>query len=148
MTSLPARDTTLRWRESDTEHHLHPFTNYRELAAEGGSRIITAADGVSLRDSEGNRLLESVDELITIAREAGLPAQIYHLKAAGRSNWDKLDAVIERVEAARAEGLAVTADMYTYTAGSTGLNAAMPPSVQEGGFEAWRTAQRRNGERA
>ena len=93
---------------------------------------------ISHMRSEGNRLLESIDELITIAREAGLPAEIYHLKAAGQGNWDKLDAVIERVEAARAEGLAITADMYTYTAGSTGLNATMPPSVQAGGFEAWR----------
>jgi N-acyl-D-amino-acid deacylase len=92
---------------------------------------------ISHMRSEGNRLLESVDELITIAREAGLPAEIYHLKAAGRDNWDKLDAVIERVEAARAEGLAITADMYTYTAGATGLDAAMPPWVQEGGHDAW-----------
>ncbi len=94
---------------------------------------------ISHMRSEGNRLLESIDELITIAREAGLPAEIYHLKAAGRDNWGKLDAVIERVEAARAEGLAITADMYTYTAGATGLDASMPPSVQAGGFEAWRT---------
>lgn len=94
---------------------------------------------ISHMRSEGNRLLESVDELITIAREAGLSAEIYHLKAAGRDNWSKLDTVIERVETARAEGLAITADMYTYTAGSTGLDAAMPPSVQEGGFDAWRT---------
>jgi len=87
--------------------------------------------------SEGNRLLEAVDELITIASDAGARAEIYHLKAAGRSNWDKLDDVVARVEAARARGLEVTADIYTYTAGATGLDAAMPPWVQEGGFEAW-----------
>jgi len=87
--------------------------------------------------SEGNRLLEAVDELITIASEAGARAEIYHLKAAGRSNWDKLDDVIARVEAARARGVEVTADIYTYTAGATGLDAAMPPWVQEGGFEVW-----------
>ena len=87
--------------------------------------------------SEGNRLLEAVDELITIARAAKIPAEIYHLKAAGKSNWDKLDAVIARVEQARAEGLRITADMYTYTAGATGLDAAMPPWVQEGGHDAW-----------
>ncbi len=87
--------------------------------------------------SEGNQLLEALEELITIAREAGVPAEIYHLKAAGQENWDKLDAVIERVEAARAEGLRITADMYTYTAGATGLDAAMPPWVQEGGHDAW-----------
>ncbi len=87
--------------------------------------------------SEGNRLLEAVDELITIAREANIPAEIYHLKAAGQENWAKLGDVFARVEAARAEGLRITADMYTYTAGATGLDAAMPPWVQEGGHEAW-----------
>jgi N-acyl-D-amino-acid deacylase len=92
---------------------------------------------ISHMRSEGNRLLEAVDELITIAREADVPAEIYHLKAAGTDNWGKLDQVIERVESARAEGLQITADMYTYTAGATGLDAAMPPWVQEGGREAW-----------
>ncbi|MGH9340956.1 MAG: N-acyl-D-amino-acid deacylase family protein [Acidobacteriota bacterium] len=87
--------------------------------------------------SEGNNLLSAVDEFFTIAREAGIRAEIYHLKAAGRSNWDKLDQVIERVEQARAEGLEISADMYTYTAGATGLDAAMPPWVQEGGLEEW-----------
>ncbi len=93
---------------------------------------------ISHMRSEGNALLEAVDELITIAREAGVPAQIYHLKAAGQANWPKMDEVIARVEAARAEGLHITADMYTYTAGATGLDAAMPPWVQEGGLQAWR----------
>ncbi|HKS25206.1 MAG TPA: D-aminoacylase [Thermoanaerobaculia bacterium] len=93
---------------------------------------------ISHMRSEGNRLLEGVDELITIAREAGVPAEIYHLKAAGRANWPKMDAVIERVNAARASGLRITADMYTYTAGATGLDAAMPPWVQAGGYEEWR----------
>ena len=87
--------------------------------------------------SEGNRLLEAVDELIHIAREANVPAEIYHLKAAGRDNWHKFDKAVAMVEAARAEGLRITADMYAYTAGSTGLNAAMPPWVQEGGYDAW-----------
>ncbi|MCJ7558198.1 MAG: D-aminoacylase [Gammaproteobacteria bacterium] len=87
--------------------------------------------------SEGNRLLESVQELIDIARAAGVRAEIYHLKAAGKDNWNKLDDVFAMVEKARAEGLAITADMYTYTAGATGLDAAQPPWVQEGGIEAW-----------
>lgn len=87
--------------------------------------------------SEGNRLLQAVDELLAIAREAKVPAEIYHLKAAGKANWGKLDSVIARVESARAEGLAITADMYTYPAGATGLDAAMPPWVQEGGYDAW-----------
>jgi N-acyl-D-amino-acid deacylase len=86
--------------------------------------------------SEGDRLLESVDELIHIAREAQVPAEIYHLKAAGQSNWPKMAQVIEKVEAARREGLAVTADMYTYTAGATGFDACIPPWAREGGNEA------------
>lgn len=87
--------------------------------------------------SEANQLLEAVDELIRIARESGAPAEIYHLKQAGRDNWNKLDAVIDRIEKARADGVRITTDMYTYTAGATGLDAAMPPWVQEGGYEAW-----------
>ncbi|MFO7262087.1 MAG: D-aminoacylase [bacterium] len=88
--------------------------------------------------SEGNQLLEAIDELITIAREANIPAEIYHLKAAGVENWPKLDEAIAKIEAARAEGLRITANMYTYTAGATGLDAAMPPWVQEGGLQQWR----------
>ncbi len=87
--------------------------------------------------SEGNRLLEAVDELIRVARNAGVAAEIYHLKAGGQQNWAKMNDAIARVEAARAEGLAITADMYTYTAGSTGLDAAMPPWAQEGGYSEW-----------
>ncbi|UCF18398.1 MAG: D-aminoacylase [Gemmatimonadota bacterium] len=86
---------------------------------------------------EGNNLLESLEELITVARDANVPAEVYHLKASGRHNWHKLDQVITRIEAARAEGLRITADMYTYHASSTGLNAIMPPWVQEGGHDAW-----------
>jgi N-acyl-D-amino-acid deacylase len=93
---------------------------------------------ISHMRSEGNRLLEAVEELITIARRANVPAQIYHLKAAGKENWPKMDQVIARVEQARADGLKITADMYTYTAGATGLDAAMPPWVQEGGLQAWK----------
>jgi N-acyl-D-amino-acid deacylase len=91
---------------------------------------------ISHMRSEGNRLLEAVDELITIARRAKIPAEIYHLKAAGQANWNKMDAVIAKVEAARKEGLKITADMYTYTAGSTGLDASMPPWVLDGGYDA------------
>jgi N-acyl-D-amino-acid deacylase len=91
---------------------------------------------ISHMRSEGNRLLEAVDELIRISREAGLPAEIYHLKAAGQANWPKMDDVIRKVEAARRDGLKITADMYTYPAGSTGLDASMPPWAQDGGYEA------------
>lgn len=92
---------------------------------------------ISHMRSEGGRLLEAVDELIRISREAGVGAEIYHLKAAGKDNWSKLPAVIAKVEAARAAGLDIRADMYTYTAGATGLDASMPPWVQEGGYNEW-----------
>lgn len=87
--------------------------------------------------SEGSQFLEALDELIDLARNAKIPVEIYHLKAAGQSNWPKLEAAIQKVEAARAAGVAITADMYTYTAGQTGLDAAMPPWVQEGGYNSW-----------
>ena len=88
--------------------------------------------------SEGDRFLEAIDELIRISREAGLPAEIYHLKAAGESNWPKLEQAVARVEAARKEGLAVTADMYTYTAGATGFDACVPRWSLEGGQPGFR----------
>jgi len=91
---------------------------------------------ISHMRSEGNRLVEAVEELIRISREAGIPAEIYHLKAAGQSNWPKMDRVIDMVEAARKQGQRITADMYTYTAGGTGLDAAMPPWAEDGGYEA------------
>ena len=91
---------------------------------------------ISHMRSEGNRLLEAVDELIRISREAGIPAEVYHLKAAGQSNWSKMDRVIAKIEAARREGLKITADMYTYPAGATGLDASMPPWVLDGGYDA------------
>jgi N-acyl-D-aspartate/D-glutamate deacylase len=92
---------------------------------------------ISHMRSEGNQLLEAIDELIKISREANLPAEIYHFKAAGKENWPKRDAAIVKIEAARAEGLRITADMYTYTAGATGLNGSMPPWLQEGGLDQW-----------
>lgn len=92
---------------------------------------------ISHMRSEGNRLLESVDELIEIAERAGTGAEIYHLKASGEKNWDKMDAAIEKIAAARKRGLDITANMYTYTAGSTGLDASMPPWVQAGGLAQW-----------
>ncbi len=102
----------------------------RTAASYGGSYI-------SHMRSEGNRLLESIDELIDIAERSGAAAEIYHLKVAGESNWHKFDGAVAKINAARSRGLAITANMYTYTAGSTGLDAAMPPWVQEGGYQAW-----------
>lgn len=92
--------------------------------------------------SEGDGLLEALDEFLTIVRTAGVRGEIYHLKVAGRKNWHKLDTLIGRVEAEQRGGLDLTADMYTYTAGATGLDGAMPPWVQAGGFEAWRSRLR------
>ncbi len=102
-------------------------------------RVAAEYDGlyISHLRSEGNQLLQGLDELITIAHDASIRAEVYHLKAAGRSNWDKMSEVIRVIERARTEGLAITADMYTYTAGATGLDAAMPPWVQEGGLKDW-----------
>jgi N-acyl-D-amino-acid deacylase len=92
---------------------------------------------ISHMRSEGNKLLEAIDELIEISKESGAPAEIYHFKQGGEPNWGKLDAAIAKVEAARAAGQRITADMYTYPAGATGLDAAMPTWVQSGGLEAW-----------
>lgn len=92
---------------------------------------------ISHMRSEGDRFLEALDELLLIAKEAKVPAQIYHLKAAGQKNWPKMQQAIDRIAAARSSGLQITADMYSYTAGATGLDAAMPTWVQEGGIDAW-----------
>lgn len=91
---------------------------------------------ISHMRSEGNRLVEALEELLRIAREAGVPAEVYHLKAGGQANWGKMDQVLEMIDRARRDGLKITADMYTYTAGSTGLDASMPPWALDGGYEA------------
>jgi N-acyl-D-amino-acid deacylase len=113
------------------------FASTDELIALVGAAAEYGGRYISHVRSEGNRLEESIDELIEISEATGAPAEIYHLKAAGRDNWRKLENVFAMVDQARAEGLAITADMYTYTAGATGLDAAMPLWVQEGGDEAW-----------
>jgi N-acyl-D-amino-acid deacylase len=93
---------------------------------------------ISHMRNEGDHELEAIDELLTIARTAQIPAEIYHLKVSGVKNWPNEPEVIHKIEAARAEGLKITADMYTYPAGATGLDGAMPPWVQAGGLEEWR----------
>jgi N-acyl-D-amino-acid deacylase len=102
------------------------------------SEVAAEYDGmyISHMRDEGANMIEAVEELLTIAREASIRAEIYHLKSSGKSNWPLFDKAVAMVEAARAEGLHVTADVYMYPAGSTGLNATIPPWVQEGGFEA------------
>lgn len=102
-----------------------------KVAAEYGGMYIT-----HMR-SEGNGIFGAVDETIRIAREAGLPAEIYHLKMAGSENWNKLDSVLAMIDATNKSGIKITADMYTYRAGATGLDAAMPPWLQEGGLQEW-----------
>ncbi len=116
--------------------HAEELTALAEVAGQYGGLYIS-----HLR-SEGNRLPEALDEFIATARKANVAAELYHMKAAGRSNWDKCDVMIQKIEKARAEGLRITADMYTYTAAATGLDAAMPPWVQEGGHRAWVTRLR------
>jgi N-acyl-D-amino-acid deacylase len=102
-------------------------------------RVATMYNGMYISHirSEGSRLLEAADELIEISRRAYIPAEIYHIKAAGKPNWNKLDSLLKKIETARANGLEITADMYTYIAAGTGLDATMPPWVQEGGLNEW-----------
>ena len=110
------------------------FANTHELIALCKAASKYGGMYISHMRSEGNKLHEAVQELISIAKEANIPAEIYHLKAAGKDNWGKMDSVIRQVENARAAGLHITADMYTYLAGATGLTASFPPSLQDGGF--------------
>jgi N-acyl-D-amino-acid deacylase len=102
------------------------------------SRVAAEYDGMyisHLRD-ESAYMLEAIEEFLTIAREADIRAEIYHLKSSGRGNWPLFDQAVEMIESARADGQQITADVYTYPAGATGLNTVIPPWVQEGGFEA------------
>ena len=91
---------------------------------------------ISHMRSEGNQLLEAIDELLRISKEAGIPAEIYHIKAAGQTNWAKADAMLAKIEEARKAGLKITADMYTYPAAGTGLDACLPPWTEDGGYPA------------
>lgn len=102
-------------------------------------KVAAEYDGmyISHMRSEGGKILESLDELIKIAAEANIRAEIYHLKQSGKANWDKYDDVVAKIDSARNAGLQITTDMYTYIAGATGLDAAMPPWVQEGGYDKW-----------
>ncbi len=103
------------------------------------ARVSAACGGIYIAHirNEGDRFVESVQETIDIARASGAPAEIYHFKQAGRNNWPKLEPAIAKIEAARAAGIRITADMYLYTASATGLSAAMPLWVQDGGLERW-----------
>lgn len=113
------------------------YSDTGELVALNKAASVCGGSYISHLRSEGNLVDEAIDELITIAREANIPAEIYHLKAAGKANWHKMGPIIERIEQARADGLKITADMYSYTAGATGLDAMIPPWIQEGGINGW-----------
>lgn len=113
------------------------FAETPELVALATASAKCGGMYISHMRSEGDHLLEAVDELIDIARQSGGPAEIYHLKQAGAANWAKYPAVVAKVEAARAAGIRITADMYNYTAGATGLDASMPLWVQAGGTDQW-----------
>nr|WP_294850455.1 D-aminoacylase [uncultured Sphingomonas sp.] len=113
------------------------FAETDELAALAGVSAKCGGMYISHMRDEGDRLIEAIDELVTIARKSGGPAEIYHFKQSGRANWSKIDAAIARVEAARADGLRITADMYTYPASSTGLNSQFPAWAMEGGHDAF-----------
>ncbi len=113
------------------------FNSTEELTAM--ARVAAEYDGlyISHLRSEGDRIERALAEFLAIARDADIRAEIYHLKLAGQSNWQKLPSVIQQIEDAQAQGLHITADMYPYTAGATGLDAAMPAWVREGGLKAW-----------
>jgi N-acyl-D-amino-acid deacylase len=113
------------------------YSKTPELIALAGESARCGGMYIAHIRSEGDRLLEAVTETIDIAQASGAPAEIYHLKEAGKGNWGKIDALIKLIDTARARGIRITADMYTYTAGATGLDAAMPPWVRDGGLEAW-----------
>ncbi|WP_336516866.1 D-aminoacylase [Pollutibacter soli] len=111
------------------------FASTEELIALCAEASKYGGSYISHIRSEGSRLYEAVEELMTIAEKAKIPAEIYHLKAAGKSNWYKIDSVIKRIEKARSSGMDIRADMYVYPAGGTGLTATMPPTLQDGGFD-------------
>jgi N-acyl-D-amino-acid deacylase len=114
------------------------FATTEELSALAKAAAEAGGMYISHIRSENDSLLDAVDEFLAIARSSGARSEIYHIKAAGRANWDKLDEMIRRVEAGRAAGLTITADMYTYPASATGLDAVMPGWVRAGGFQLWR----------
>jgi N-acyl-D-amino-acid deacylase len=113
------------------------FAKTPELAALAAEAGRCGGIYITHMRSEGDDILSAIDETISIARASGAPAEIYHLKAAGKANWAKMDDAIAKIEAARRQGVRVTADMYSYTAASTGLDASMPHWVLDGGLEAW-----------
>ena len=118
-------------------YNPNTYAKTPELIALASESALCGGMYIAHMRSEGDRIVEAVQETIDIAKGSGAPAEIYHLKVAGRVNWGKLDQVIAQVQAARASGTRITADMYLYTAGATGLDVSMPAWVQEGGLDKW-----------
>jgi N-acyl-D-amino-acid deacylase len=118
-------------------YNPNTYAKTPELTALASESALCGGMYIAHMRSEGDRIVEAVQETIDIARGSGAPAEIYHLKVAGRVNWSKLDQVISQVQAARSSGTRITADMYLYTAGATGLDVSMPAWVQEGGLDKW-----------
>ncbi len=118
-------------------YNPNTYAKTPELIALASESALCGGMYIAHMRSEGDRIVEAVRETIDIAKDSGAPAEIYHLKVGGQVNWPKLDGVIDQVQAARASGTRITADMYLYTAGATGLDVTMPPWVQEGGLDKW-----------
>ena len=118
-------------------YNPNTYAKTPELIALASESALCGGMYIAHMRSEGDRIVQAVQETIDIAKGSGAPAEIYHLKVAGQVNWSKLDQVIGQVQAARASGTRITADMYLYTAGATGLDVTMPPWVQEGGLDKW-----------
>jgi N-acyl-D-amino-acid deacylase len=118
-------------------YNPNTYAKTPELIALASESALCGGMYIAHMRSEGDRIVEAVQETIDIAKGSGAPAEIYHLKVGGQVNWPKLDKVIDEVQAARASGTRITADMYLYTAGATGLDVTMPPWVQEGGLDKW-----------
>jgi N-acyl-D-amino-acid deacylase len=118
-------------------YNPNTYAKTPELIALASESALCGGMYIAHMRSEGDRIVEAVQETIDIAKGSGAPAEIYHLKVGGQVNWGKLDKVIDQVRAARASGTRITADMYLYTAGATGLDVTMPPWVQEGGLDKW-----------
>jgi N-acyl-D-amino-acid deacylase len=113
------------------------FASTEELIAL--CKVAAEYDGMHISHirNEDDRLLESLDELIRVAKEANIRSEVYHFKQVGKTNWNKLDEAVRKIDSARTAGLYITADMYNYRASSTGFDVLMPDWVQEGGFDAW-----------
>jgi N-acyl-D-amino-acid deacylase len=118
-------------------YNPNTYAKTPELIALASESALCGGMYIAHMRSEGDRIAEAVQETIDIAKGSGAPAEIYHLKVGGQVNWPKLDQVINLVQGARASGTRITADMYLYTAGATGLDVTMPPWVQEGGLDKW-----------